>query len=170
MLHLSKEMVMMSVAVLQRNWVHLNTLTVLMYSSSGMTFPNAGGGVIAMHDELRKLDEVINIFQREVASDVALSQLKLFVTIAQEEGVTQHELTERLQLNPGTISRNLRMLSKFAEPGAGGTKVLKGYDLVDQHPDIYERRRLACHLTIKGHQLKEKILSAMACDGKKKEG
>jgi DNA-binding MarR family transcriptional regulator len=78
--------------------------------------------------------------------------------ICAEDGITQTELSKKADMPQATVSRNIRVLSVTFDKEA---KELKGYDLVEAKPDLYERRRLACFLTKKGLKLRDKMLQLM---------
>lgn len=120
-----------------------------------------------METELRKLTAVVRTIRVDVNTDVALPQLHLFLEICLQEGITQHELIDKTGVQAGTISRHLKMLSTYMEEDRKGTRVLKGYKLIEQRPDLYERRRMACSLTPKGKALRDKIAIVLACTEEK---
>lgn len=78
---------------------------------------------------------------------------------AGKDGITQTEIAEILEVPQASVSRNIRAMSLFGVPAAGGRDPeIKGLDLIECRPDLFEQRRLNCTLTGKGQDLMDKVL------------
>lgn len=80
--------------------------------------------------------------------------------VAMDEGITQHEISKRLDMFTGTVSRNMKILGEY-DVIEHGEVVTKGYGLIEQKPHRLERRRMACYLTKRGRELKAEIIKIM---------
>lgn len=96
--------------------------------------------------------EGLSFIRSNIHSDMALQQLHLYLVVAKKEGVTMPELEKLLDMPQGTVSRNIKKLSKYVERYKG-KDMLQGYDLVYTSPDIYDRRINAVYLTEKGRKV-----------------
>jgi DNA-binding MarR family transcriptional regulator len=105
---------------------------------------------------IESLFKAVSYIRENINPDFALPQLAIFLRVAQTEGITQTELSEQLSMPQGSMSRNIKQLSKYYDE-IGGEKVMAGYDLVRVEPDLVERRRLAVYLTEKG----KKVINAL---------
>lgn len=98
---------------------------------------------------------------REINPDFAISQLSLLLYVATNEGKTMHELCAETGMPQGSVSRNIKQLSRYAEVDRHGRRELKGYNLVRTEPDVIERRRLAVYLTKEGEALIEDLYNIL---------
>jgi DNA-binding MarR family transcriptional regulator len=102
--------------------------------------------------------EGLKDLRRAISVDIPLQQVIILLEVAAQPGITQGELSERVQMSPSSISRSMRMLSKFCERDADKEK---GYGLVETRPDLRDRHRQACFLSEKGkaliHEFNESI-------------
>lgn len=62
----------------------------------------------------------------------------------------------------GSVSRNVRALSKWADE-----KGVWGHDLIETRQDIYERRRFAVYLTVKGKHIMDRLMKHFIDEPKK---
>jgi DNA-binding MarR family transcriptional regulator len=111
-----------------------------------------------------RLEKAVQYLRREVSEEFPAQQLLLFITVGKQEGVTQHHLAELLGMPSGSVSRNIRMMSQFADTTKAGNKVLKGFQLLDTRPDVEQRQRMAVFLTSKGKRI-FKQLDVLLCSG-----
>jgi len=87
---------------------------------------------------------------REVISeDMPIQQVQVALFIAENPGIGSSELREQLKMTGGSLSRNIRMLSKWTDKKTGEDK---GYDLIEPRIDPYERRARVYYLTPNGQQ------------------
>ena len=102
---------------------------------------------------LSNFAKVVRFLRNELSKELPTQQLDLFLTIAEQEGVTTNELMAQLDMPQGTVSRNIKALGRYVVDGDGGDKVVAGYDLIRIEPDIYNRKTNAYYLTKKGQEL-----------------
>ena len=103
-------------------------------------------------ESIVKLEKMVALVRREVHKDFAMPQLHLFLLVCIDDGVTQPDLAKRAAMPQATVSRNMRILGRVYNKQ---NDQIEGYDLVEAKPDLYERRRLACFLTIKGKRVRD---------------
>lgn len=94
-------------------------------------------------DPLVRVLEALRILDPDLPIQYALS----FLTIAQNEGLSIRDLSERLGIAQSSASRNVAALSKWHSFGK------EGHDLVQAEEDPRERRRKIITLTEKGREL-----------------
>lgn len=99
-------------------------------------------------DSIDVLFRSVEYIRREIHPDMAMNQLRIFLYVADNEGITMPDLSERLGMPQGSLSRNIKKLSRFNEKGK-----MQGYDLVYREPDLDERRRFAVYLTKRGKEV-----------------
>lgn len=99
---------------------------------------------------INRLERAVQYLRREVSEEFPAQQLLLFITVGKQEGITQHRLAEVLDMPSGSVSRNVRMMSQFADRSKEGNLILRGFQLLDTRPDIEQRQRMAVFLTPKG--------------------
>jgi len=106
---------------------------------------------------LRKLRRFVKTL-RGVNPEFPSQQLAILLAIADEPGVAAVELCKRLDIQPGSMTRNTKSLSKYIEiDPKTGQKVTKGLDLIYMTPDIENRKRLGLFLTEAGKEFVMKI-------------
>lgn len=88
---------------------------------------------------------------RRLDPDLPIQYALSFLTIAQNEGLSMRELSERLEIAQSSASRNVAALSRWHSFGK------PGHDLVEAAEDPRERRRKVITLTPKGRQLIEDL-------------
>ncbi|HYE53042.1 MAG TPA: winged helix DNA-binding protein [Azospirillaceae bacterium] len=105
---------------------------------------------ISRHDELNPLVRVLEEF-RTLDPDLPIQYALSFLTIAQNEGMSIRDLSERLGIAQSSASRNVAALSKWHSFGKAG------HDLIEAVEDPRERRRKIVTLTPKGRALAERL-------------
>ncbi|CAM4227346.1 MarR family winged helix-turn-helix transcriptional regulator [Lederbergia lenta] len=102
-----------------------------------------------IEDEIREiLDEISTRKRRYYAEmlrqlDLHIGQDQLLCRLWKEEGITQNQLSERLNCEPSTV--------------ANMVKALENYDLIYRQRDELDARVNRVYLTAKGQDLKEPI-------------
>ncbi|MGE5552990.1 MAG: MarR family winged helix-turn-helix transcriptional regulator [Betaproteobacteria bacterium] len=109
---------------------------------------------------LDRLFSVVAYLRRNLHPDFALPQLHIFLLVCQRPGITQTEIEEALGMPHGSVSRNVKMLSRFNVP-ENGEIVQMGYGLVRTEPDLTERRRNAVWLTQRGEEVRDELIRLM---------
>lgn len=101
-------------------------------------------------DRLDPLVRVLEAF-RTLDPDLPIQYALSFLTIAQNEGMSIRDLSERLGIAQSSASRNVAALSKWHSFGKAG------HDLIQSEEDPRERRRKILTLTPKGHELAARL-------------
>ena len=107
-----------------------------------------------------KLIRFINYVRENINPDLAFSQLYLLTLVAKHQGITQREIADKTALPQGSISRNLKILSKYNVKSAKGIEQ-KGYDLVELRQDMFDRRVTEVRLTKHGEEIVREMLKVM---------
>ena len=104
-----------------------------------------------MDHRLIRLGAILNSVRKYVRTDMPIQQLALLLLVAQagDEGITMSEASQKLGMGQTSVSKNAKMLSRYAEK-RGGHMEIKGYELIEARPDLLERRRLRMTITPKG--------------------
>jgi len=110
-----------------------------------------------MDATIERLSKCLSFVRNEINSDMALPQLAILLQVHMEEGITMVTLAKRLNMPQGSVSRNLKALGQWMEHG----RDLKGYNLIDLKPDLYDRKRLACFLSPHGKEVCAKLIEIM---------
>lgn len=105
---------------------------------------------------IEKLASVLGYVRRELSPEMPIQQLAILIEIQKSEGITMYELGRKLGITPGSMSRNVAVLSLYMKKGER-----RGLDLVTTRPDLNERRRLACFLTEKGKKTMTEIMALL---------
>lgn len=103
---------------------------------------------------LMKLDNAL-AHVRTIQSDFPASALHCLIVVMMNEGITQLEVSKKLNLPRSTTSRCMRLLSDRLEPGKAGM------GLIDFRPDPNDIRFKGSYLTPKGRELAEALSSMM---------
>lgn len=106
-------------------------------------------GVAPILGLVRAMDEF-----REVDPDPTVQVVQAFLAVAIWEGSVLHELAERLNVSPSTISRNMGLLGDY---GRGRKKAMH---LVHVHEDPQDRRFKVAKLTPRGRELAARMVAA----------
>ena len=95
------------------------------------------------------LDPLVRVLEalRRLDPDLPIQYALSFLTIAQNEGLSIRDLSERLGIAQSSASRNVAALSRWHSFGKAG------HDLVQAEEDPRERRRKIITLTDKGRAL-----------------
>lgn len=95
------------------------------------------------------LDPLVRVLEalRTLDPDLPIQYALSFLTIAQNEGLSIRDLSERLGIAQSSASRNVAALSKWHSFGKAG------HDLVQAEEDPRERRRKIITLTDSGRAL-----------------
>ena len=93
----------------------------------------------------------------DISAELPMQQFGILVEVYRTEGITMPEIGEIMGMPQGSVSRNIRALSTWADK-----KGVWGHGLLETRQDLYERRRFAVHLTEKGKSLMEKVMGHFA--------
>jgi len=103
-------------------------------------------------------------YVRQEVGDLPVQQLEMFLQIAEEEGISQVDLVDRIGMLQGTVSRNVQRLShKLVENTKGEFKNI-GYGLIESRL-TGEGRRESLHLTPKGRAVYNDLTKILSGDG-----
>ena len=114
-----------------------------------------------MEREFVLLNRICAVIGEEIHKDVAFPQLRIFLMVCRNQGITQTELSKNLNMPQATVSRNVIKLGNLMVQDSKGHWKQKGYGLVEARPDIDESRRNAVYLTKKGAKVADKIAQAI---------
>jgi DNA-binding MarR family transcriptional regulator len=116
-----------------------------------------------MSDE-KVFDKMIRAmdFIRTTVGELGLQQMMILFTVFEKEGITQYEITERFNFHQGSVSKNCKKLSTFETVDIRtGDKLTMGLDLIKLIPSVTEYRKLECHLTNKGKNIRKLLLEVL---------
>ena len=111
-----------------------------------------------MDRRLRALSRAVRIIRTQLNHELPIQQLALLLEVHLNEGISMPELSKKLNMGQGSVSKNIKLMSRYIEGGE-----LRGYDLLSTEQDIQERRRFIVSTTEKGERLLASITEA-ACD------
>lgn len=97
---------------------------------------------------LSKMDTVASV----LGQDLSITQVRVFLFIATNEGCTMATLEKALKLTQSTSSRAVSLLTAIERPGRPGLGV------VERVEDPYDRRHKILSITYKGRKALDKIL------------
>jgi DNA-binding MarR family transcriptional regulator len=109
----------------------------------------------ARSDEIATLIKALEAFRR-FDPDMPIQYALSFLTVAQNEGLSIRDLSERLGIAQSSASRNIAALSRwrsFDKPG---------HDLVQAEEDPRERRRKVVTLTQAGRALADELRALLS--------
>lgn len=109
---------------------------------------------MAATTELLKISRIMSLL-RDVHVDFPATAIHCLLTVMAEEGITQMEVAQRINMPKSTCSRNMRLLS----PRLGPEK--EGMGLIELRVDPMDYRHKGAYLTPKGVDLREKIKELM---------
>lgn len=112
-----------------------------------------------MH-EIARFAASVQILRQSLSKELPSQQIVLFLTVVQRPGITMPELCRQLNMPQGSVSRNIKALSDYAER-VGGVLVPKGYGLVRTEPDRFNPHCLAVYPTAKGQRLAQSLAAAL---------
>jgi DNA-binding MarR family transcriptional regulator len=104
--------------------------------------PTAARGIILFTHYVRE----------NLTSDFPMNQLALLLAVAREgdQGETLEGLGKALRMFQGSVSKNAKMLSRWAVIDEDGTRRDYGHGLLRSEPDLIERKRMRVFLTEEG--------------------
>lgn len=108
-------------------------------------------------DSIARLHRAIELLESNIEEGNSVRQIRIFLAVAEHEGISMPDLAALLDLPQPTLSRNIKLLSRYTEVGPNGERQVKGVDLLTTGPDIDYRRRFAVYLTQKGRELTQKL-------------
>jgi DNA-binding MarR family transcriptional regulator len=112
--------------------------------------------------KLQQFFQTMEYLRKELGGEYAPQQLSILLLVSMRPGITHNELSAALNMPQGTVSRNVTKLCSRKHPKTGREI---GYGLVENRMDeLYDSRRNAVHLTVKGKQFIAKIKSAIGGD------
>lgn len=106
-----------------------------------------------MGDGIAKFAKAVTYIRDNINKDFAIQQLAIYLLVSQNQGITMTEISDRLNMPQGTVSRNVKELTQYIDKFKNNC----GYDLIRVEPDMVERRRLACYLSRKGNRLMKEL-------------
>ena len=109
----------------------------------------------ACSGEIATLIQVLEVLRR-LDPDMPIQYVLSFLTVAQNEGLSIRELSERLGIAQSSASRNVAALSRWRGTGK------PGHGLVLSREDPRERRRKVVTLTAGGRALVEELGDLLA--------
>lgn len=109
--------------------------------------------------------DILDIFLTQVNTiakiykEMPIQQVILFLLVAQNEGITQLEITKLSGQTQASVSRNLSKLGKHLkdDPESATGKSYFGHGLIISEPDAANRKTLALFLSPKGIALTRDI-------------
>lgn len=104
--------------------------------------------------EARSVFTLISVF-RDLDQDMPMTQAICFLWVALNEGRTQVELRQALNMPSATSSRNLAALSKVHRLGKAG------HNLIEWAENPEDRRAKLLYLTPKGRAFVETLLATV---------
>jgi len=112
-------------------------------------------------NEINRLTKVIEHLRKTVNKDLPCQHLAIYLAVAENPGVTMPELIRQLDMPQGTLSRNVKLLSRYMVHEKGQS-VAKGHDLLRTESVPTGRHALAVYLTDRGEFLLREIEDIMA--------
>ena len=112
-----------------------------------------------MH-EIARFAASVQILRQSLSKELPSQQIVLFLTVVQRPGITMPELCRQLNMPQGSVSRNIKALSDYAER-VDGVLVTKGYGLVKTEPDRFNPHCLAVYPTAKGQRLAHSLATVL---------
>ncbi|NJC88035.1 MAG: winged helix-turn-helix transcriptional regulator [Desulfuromonas sp.] len=102
--------------------------------------------------EIFRLSAALGILRHQVHKELPLQHIALLLAVSENPGITMPELMKMLDMPQGSLSRNVKALSRYVER-EHDVPVLKGYDLLRTERDPQHPRVLAVYLTGHGEAL-----------------
>jgi DNA-binding MarR family transcriptional regulator len=113
-------------------------------------------------DAIRTQRRIHETIREKIHPEIPAQQLSIFYLVAENEGITQGEISKHLNMPQATVSRNvLKLASKLVEDRKGNF-VDTGYGLVENRDDIVDPRRNAVYTTPKGQEVLKAIARVVA--------
>ncbi len=121
-----------------------------------------------MNTKSQNLEAAMRFVRDEIANDFPSQHLLLFLTVANNEGITMPQLEEELGIQQGVVSRSVKKLSLYMrEPTAQELndglveKKKAGHDLLRVEPDLYNRKVHAVYLTKRGKDILNRFIECV---------
>lgn len=111
-------------------------------------------------NNISRIFKAVEHLRKNVNKDFPSQHVAIFLAVAQNPGVTMPELIRQLDMPQGTLSRNVKLLSRFMEH-ENGKSSLRGHDLLRTEPVPTGRHALAVYLTDKGEFLLRELQDIM---------
>ena len=102
--------------------------------------------------KLEDLRAAIDLIRDETDLTLPIQTARVFLEIALQEGISNVEISQAVQLSEGSVSRNIDLLT--ARGRVGGRP---GYSLIASRADPSNRRVLINELSIRGRALIRRI-------------
>lgn len=100
--------------------------------------------------EIRDLKVVMELIREKITAEVPVSQIEIFLMVAENEGITEQEIMDQIDMPRPTVKRNIARLTDQAK---GAVFMQGGYALCDVRDDG------AVFLTENGKQLINDLLT-----------
>ena len=102
--------------------------------------------------DINHFRNVINFIRREIYLDFPLPQLEVLLLVIENEGISQTDISKKLNMSQASVSRNVAKLSSKVIKNEDGSYRKVGYGLLENRPDAIESRSYNVFLTDKGKQ------------------
>lgn len=112
-------------------------------------------------DDIDRVAKVIEHLRKHVNKDLPSQHIAILLAVIQSPGITMPELITQLNMPQGTLSRNVKLLSRHIADDNGRSR-LKGHDLLRTEPAKAGRHALAVFLTENGKFLMREIQDIMS--------
>lgn len=106
------------------------------------------------------LFRALEYFREKIDKDLPMQHVSILLAVAASPRITMQELSRILGMPQGSVSRNVKILSKYnrkpteAEKAKGQKGPIEaGRGLLHADPDLTQRKHLAVSLTTKGFDL-----------------
>lgn len=117
-----------------------------------------------MYENIEKLQEASRIIYSYTKRDLVGTQLVIYLSVCNHEGINMTDLAAELDMPQGSLSRNVKKLSQYKNKHGNRA----GFDLIEAKPDFDNRRTLALYLTDKGRELRAKLEKCLGNEKVKK--
>jgi DNA-binding MarR family transcriptional regulator len=110
--------------------------------------------------DITRILAAMDLLRRRVHKEMPSQHIVLFLTVADNPGVTMPELSRLLDMPQGTVSRNVKILSQYVDHD-NNSFMQKGRNLLRTQPDNSDGYCLAVHLTGRGELLINDLISTL---------
>lgn len=111
-------------------------------------------------NDISRIAKIVEHFRRNVNKDMPSQHIAIFLAVAESPGITMPELIRKLDMPQGTLSRNVKLLSRYVQHENGRTQLM-GHDLLRTEPVPTGRHALAVYLTENGQFLVRELQDLM---------